>query len=46
MDLGRVSGTVVGSSNEVFFVSSLVRNHVFRFGVNYRPDWGEVVGWH
>lgn len=45
MDLGRVSGTVLRNGGvEVITVSSSVRNHLFRLGVNYRTDWGEIIG--
>jgi outer membrane immunogenic protein len=45
VDLGRVSGQVLfnGGAN-VATISSQVRNHLFRLGVNYRTDWGEVIG--
>jgi outer membrane immunogenic protein len=45
VDLGRVSAqALLNGGRDVFTVSSQVRNHLFRFGVNYRTDWGEVVG--
>jgi outer membrane immunogenic protein len=45
VDLGRVSGQVLfnGGAN-ITTISSQVRNHLFRLGVNYRTDWGEVIG--
>jgi outer membrane immunogenic protein len=47
MDLGRVGGTVLRNGGvEVITVSSQVRNHLFRLGVNYRTDWGDVIGWN
>jgi outer membrane immunogenic protein len=47
IDLGRVSGTVSPNGGaDVITVSSAVRNHIFRLGVNYRTDWGNVAAWN
>jgi outer membrane immunogenic protein len=45
MDLGSMSGTVLkNGGNEVFTVSSSLRNHLFRLGLNYHLGWNDVIG--